>query len=754
MAFGYPERGRTRRDRRPAAGMGLPRGGYGRRVNRPADTSLPTYAVLVPASGLARLAGLVLAVVAGIVMIERGGDAIALVAIAFAVAVLAWPLVATLQRVVPRAAAIALVTLLGVAAVIAVVAMVTWDLDRQSTALSGALQSSIERLPNGGTGDRIATSLDLGNRVERTFDGAASRWVLGVDDPIGAAGEVARVVIVAVLAAFMISGGRHLVANVVGTVRRASRREALHRGVHAAIGRGGSYVRRTLVVSIAHGVVAGLLVHALGIPGAITIGAWVAVAITVPIVGGVLAWLPVVALAYATDNPWQLMIGLGLVAIAADRLARHAWVHRALRVGPLVALVGLAVGNSLLGVSGALVGLLMAAMAAALMTPAANDATAVTLALVDDEVEPVALEQVEARQTGPVLRAELSVRTAIAVWAMVVLAWAAFRVTTGAAAVLIWLVIGTFIAFGIDRPAAAVERRLHLHRVVAVTLVLVAMLAAAGGVIALSGPSVTDTAGSVVEDAPKTVESLESLPFAGNWLRNNDASDKVQQWIEDLPDRIGDSNVVDRVVSAAGSGIVGALWLIATLLAALLDGPRLVAAAHHRVPVERRRTADRLGRAAYRAISNVAAASAFVATLNGTVVMLLALALGVPLAPLLGLWAAAWNVIPQIGGFAGGMPLVVLAFGQSPVTGLIALGAFITYQTFENHVIQPIVGSRAVNLPPLVTMIGALVGGVLVGFVGAVLAGPALGVAKVVLTEVRGGSLDRVEDRRASATTG
>ncbi|CAN0163204.1 unnamed protein product, partial [Phaeothamnion confervicola] len=563
---------------------------------------------LVPASGLARLVALVLAIVAGIVMIERGGDAIAPVAIAFAVAVLAWPLVAALQRVMPRGAAIALVSLLGVATVIAIVALVTWDLDRQSSALSRALQSSIEQLPNGGTGDRIATSLDLGERVSRTFDGAASRWVLGVDDPIGAAGEVARVIIVAVLAAFMISGGRHLIANVIGTVRRASRREALHRGVHAAIGRGGSFVRRTLVVSLLHGAFAGLLVHLLGVPGAITVGAWVAVAITVPVVGGVIAWTPVVALAFATDNPWQLTIAIGVVAVVADRVARHLWVHRSLHVGPLLALIGLAVGNSLLGVPGALVGLLLVAMAAAMLTPAASGATAVTLALVDDDAEAERddVKRVVARRAGGVLRAELSTRTAIAAWALVVATWALFRAGTGAAAVLIWLVIGTFIAFGVDRPAAAVERRLHLPRVLAVTLVLVTMLAAAGGVIALSGPSVTDTAGSVVEDAPKTVESLESLPFAGSWLRNNDASDKVEQWIEDLPDRIGDSNAVDRVVSAAGSGAVGALWLIATLLAALLDGPRLVAAAHHRVPVERRRTADRLGRAAYRAISNVA----------------------------------------------------------------------------------------------------------------------------------------------------
>jgi predicted PurR-regulated permease PerM len=133
--------------------------------------------------------------------------------------------------------------------------------------------------------------------------------------------------------------------------------------------------------------------------------------------------------------------------------------------------------------------------------------------------------------------------------------------------------------------------------------------------------------------------------------------------------------------------------------------------------------------------------------LNGTVVMLLAIALGIPLAPILGLWAATWNFIPQIGGFVGAMPLVALGFGQGPWQGLIALVVFVTYQTFENHVIQPLIGSRVVHVPPLVLLIGALLGGTLGGFVGALMAGPILGVGKVALNELRQGDDSRIEDR-------
>jgi predicted PurR-regulated permease PerM len=142
----------------------------------------------------------------------------------------------------------------------------------------------------------------------------------------------------------------------------------------------------------------------------------------------------------------------------------------------------------------------------------------------------------------------------------------------------------------------------------------------------------------------------------------------------------------------------------------------------------------------------VVAAAAFVAALNGSVVMLIAVSLGIPLAPILGLWAATWNFIPQIGGFVGGLPLIAFGFAQGPREGLIALVAFFSYQTFENHVIQPLVGSRAVHVPPLVLLIGALFGGALAGFVGALVAGPILGVAKVALNEIRPDAT-RIEDR-------
>ena len=558
----------------------------------------------------------------------------------------------------------------------------------------------------------------------------------------------------------MLTQGRGVLDAAIRRVRRASTRERIRAVLHAASDRAGSFLRRTLVTSLAHGAIVGLVAAADDLSGAITLGAWAAVASTVPILGGLCAWGPIVGLTLAEQGsaPTPIVLAIAAVTIVAHALVRRFWVHRALRVGPLLTLVGLGMGWTLDGARGALVGLLATGVLAA--AAAQREQVAETIGDLVEDPEPLAesarpgvggpgpvLVVAEDRDEARVLRLRLSARTLVAAGVLAVSVWTTFHVLGSAQSFVIWLAIASFVGVGLDRPISAMERRARLPRPVGIAVVLGVALAVVGTVGVLAGPSITDSTTQIVDDAPETVESLESLPLVGGFLDERDASAQVEEWIGALPDRIRESDALDRMLAAAGDGVVGLGWTVAILLAFLLDGPRLVEATRRRIPVRSRLRWMRFGHAAYLALSNVAAASFFVAAFNGSVVMLLALALGIPLAPVLGLWAMAWNFIPQIGGFVAAVPLVALGFGQGTTQGLVAFGVFITYQTFENHVIQPWAGSRAVRLPPLIVLSGALLAGALGGFVFALLAGPALGVAKVAADQLRPGPSVRSEDR-------
>lgn len=726
-----------------------------------ATSRAPTYAVVVPTWGLAALAAALVATLAALSIVERGGLVFALLLSALAVAVLIAPAVSLLERGMPRGAAVAIVVVLGIVALVSVLGTIAWDLNRQSRDLSSALHSAIDDLPPDSTAASVAESLELADRVDRVVDGAAARIVIGDTDPIAVAGQVGQFILIAVLGAFVLTQGRSVLASAIAQVRRASTREQLHGAFGDAFGRGGAFLRRTMAASIAHGAVAGVVAGACGLPGAVTLGTWVAVVSTVPIVGGVAAWAPLVALATVNDGSWQAVAFAGIVAIVVHGLLRRRWVHAALHVGPFLTLLGIGVGWSLDGVRGAVVGLLGAGAFAAVFARDLDLGDAVTDLVEDPEPHPsagtVAVEPMsgmavvaEARSERRMIRLNVSARTIVAGSALAVTLWTASHVIDNSKSLPIWLAIGSFIAIGLDRPIGYLERRLHVPRLGGIAVVLGAMFAVVISVGVLGGPSITDSAASIVRDAPETVRSLESLPIIGDVIRDHDASKNLETWIRELPDRISESSAVDRVINAAGDGLVGAVWTFSILLAVLVDGPRLVDHTRRRIPVHERMRWTKFGRAAHRALANVAAASAFVAALNGSIVMLLALALGIPLAPVLGLWAMGWNFIPQIGGFVAAVPLVALGFGQGTAPGLIAFGVFITYQTFENHVIQPFVGSKAVRLPPLVVLSGALAAGALAGFVGALMAGPVLGVVKVAMNELRQGEHVRVENRPAT----
>ncbi|HYD11138.1 MAG TPA: AI-2E family transporter, partial [Acidimicrobiales bacterium] len=165
---------------------------------------------------------------------------------------------------------------------------------------------------------------------------------------------------------------------------------------------------------------------------------------------------------------------------------------------------------------------------------------------------------------------------------------------------------------------------------------------------------------------------------------------------------------------------------------------RLLARIRRLVPAPRRATADRIGRLAYRTIGQYFAGSVLVAGVAGIATTSVGLILGVPLAPLAGVWVAVFNMVPQIGGAVGGIPFVLLGFTDGAMTGIICAVFFVLYLQFENNLLSPLIVGKSVDLSPPATMTAALVGVSAAGVIGAMVAVPLLGVAKAAYLELRG----------------
>jgi predicted PurR-regulated permease PerM len=124
----------------------------------------------------------------------------------------------------------------------------------------------------------------------------------------------------------------------------------------------------------------------------------------------------------------------------------------------------------------------------------------------------------------------------------------------------------------------------------------------------------------------------------------------------------------------------------------------------------------------------------------GLVTWLGGIVLGVPYALLMGLLAGLLELIPNIGPTLAAIPAVILAllFGSTylPVENLpfalIVVAFYVLVQLVENQFIVPYVMGDAVDLPPLIVLIGAIAGAYAFGILGALLATPVIATGNLI----------------------
>lgn len=109
--------------------------------------------------------------------------------------------------------------------------------------------------------------------------------------------------------------------------------------------------------------------------------------------------------------------------------------------------------------------------------------------------------------------------------------------------------------------------------------------------------------------------------------------------------------------------------------------------------------------------------------------------LGIPYALTLGIWAGLTEVIPYVGPILGAIPAVALAFGLSPLKGILVLVLFILVQQLEAQILVPKIMQRAVGLSPVIIILAIMVGAKLLGLVGVILAVPLAAGISVLLQE-------------------
>jgi predicted PurR-regulated permease PerM len=302
--------------------------------------------------------------------------------------------------------------------------------------------------------------------------------------------------------------------------------------------------------------------------------------------------------------------------------------------------------------------------------------------------------------------------------------------------VLILVVVALFLAVGLN-PAVEFLMRRGLKRPWAVLYVIVGVLAAFGLFLVAIVPVVSHQVSAISDALPAWFDQLQKNGTIRSFDNKYDVSTKVTDYLQSgalakklFGGALGLGLAILGILANVFVVIVLTLYFLASL-------PSMKHAAYQLAPASRRERVSLLGDRVLRNIGGYVSGAFVVALCAGlsTMAFLFIVGLG-SYAVALALVVALLDVIPMIGATIGAAIVCVIGFATDPTTGLVCVVFYIAYQQLENFLIYPRVMSRSVEIPGALTVIAALIGGTLLGVVGALLAIPTAASIMLLVREV------------------
>jgi predicted PurR-regulated permease PerM len=250
-------------------------------------------------------------------------------------------------------------------------------------------------------------------------------------------------------------------------------------------------------------------------------------------------------------------------------------------------------------------------------------------------------------------------------------------------------------------------------------------------------PVISEQIALITRNAPGWLEDLQSNRQIQRLDEKYDVIAKVRDYIiqGDFTERLfgGALGVGLRVLSAVANSLI-VLVLMIYFLASL---PSIKHSAYSLAPASRRPRVSQLGDRIIRSTGAYVAGAFAVAFCAGISTLVFSFVVGLgDYAFALAFVVGLFSLIPVVGAVISGVIMTLLGLTVSPTVALVALIYYLAYQQFESYVIYPRIMRRSVDLPGSVTVVAALLGGSLMGIVGALLAVPVAAALLLLHREV------------------
>jgi predicted PurR-regulated permease PerM len=306
--------------------------------------------------------------------------------------------------------------------------------------------------------------------------------------------------------------------------------------------------------------------------------------------------------------------------------------------------------------------------------------------------------------------------------------------------IIIYVVFAMFAALGLDPIVRMLERR-GLSRTWGMVIVYLGFAFVLVGVLMLVIPTVVRQVAQFVRDVPKLISTFQKSDTY-DWLQSQfgdsvgDILSHVQSFLVNPSNIAAIGGGVFQVGMTIVSGISGVIIILVLSLYFLASLPAIKQSFYRLVPAYTRPRVSDLTEKITESIGGYLMGMVILAFCNATFVGILFLILGLPFPLLLAVVAFLITLIPLVGTVLFWVIGSVVALFADPMGALIFAIAYLVYMQVEAYILTPRIMNRAISIPGALVVIGALVGGTLLGLLGALVAIPVTASVLLILKAV------------------
>ncbi len=314
------------------------------------------------------------------------------------------------------------------------------------------------------------------------------------------------------------------------------------------------------------------------------------------------------------------------------------------------------------------------------------------------------------------------------------------NMVTTIANIITYVFASIFIALGLDPVVRFLERR-RMKRPVAIVTVVVAVLAIFGSLIWSLAPTLVSQTAHFVRQAPGLLKGVTEL----DWVVRLDSQfgGAITNGLTSFGNFLGDSanwptmlgGLVQVGISIFNGFFAGLVIIVLSIyfMASLESFKQWI---YKLVAKSKREQFIGISEQISNSVGRYVMGQIAIAMINAVLAFVMMTIVGIPFSLLLSVVAFLLALIPLVGSVSSAILIALVALSVSPVHALIALIYSVVYMQVEAYVISPRIMQRAVNVPGSVVVVGALVGGTLLGVLGALIAIPVAASIILILRQV------------------